>query len=199
MVEILEKYLPAAALQSCFDLIKSQNVHLKIVNKRKTRHGDYRQLPNGSHVITVNATENNYRFLITLIHEIAHLVAFQRYDLRIKPHGVEWKQTFIELMKPFLNERIFPQRLLPVLHHHFKNPKASSSTDHLLDKALMQYDIKSNDKQLLSELPLGSIFAYGKGRWFQKGKKRIKRFECTELDSKRVFLFQPNVWVDLAI
>ena len=72
MVEILEKYLPAASLQTCFDLIKSQNVHLKIVNKRKTRHGDYRQLPNGSHVITINAIENQYRFLITLIHEIAH-------------------------------------------------------------------------------------------------------------------------------
>jgi hypothetical protein len=85
-----------------------------------------------------------------------------------------------------------------VLYNHFKNPKASSSTDHLLDKALMHYDTKSNDKQLLSELPIGSIFAYGKGRWFQKGKKRVKRFECTELDSKRVFLFQPNVWVDLA-
>ena len=87
MKEILAKYLPEYAVNPCFELIKANNIYLKIVNERKTRHGDYRQLKEGQHLITMNATTNKYRFLITFIHEVAHLIAFQRYGKLIKPHG----------------------------------------------------------------------------------------------------------------
>ena len=90
MQEVLEKYIPKASVHPVFELIKANNVHLKIVNERVTRHGDYRKMPTGQHQITVNANLNTYRFLITLVHEIAHLVAFQKYGRTIKPHGVEW-------------------------------------------------------------------------------------------------------------
>ena len=45
---------------------------------------------------------NPYRFLMTLVHEVAHLVAFQKYGRAIKPHGKEWKFTFQTLMLPFI-------------------------------------------------------------------------------------------------
>ena len=67
MREILFKYLPENAVTPCFELIKANNIYLRIVNERKTRHGDYRQLPNGQHLITMNASANKYRFLITFI------------------------------------------------------------------------------------------------------------------------------------
>ena len=111
MREILVKYLPDNAVTPCFELIKVNNIYLRIVNERKTRHGDYRQLPNGQHLITMNATANKYRFLITFIHEVAHLVAFERFGRLIKPHGNEWKYTFQQLMKPFIIPEIFPQQL----------------------------------------------------------------------------------------
>ena len=76
MKEILARYIPERALEPAFQLIVKCNVHLKIVNERVTRHGVYRKTPDGRHQITVNSSLNKYRFLITLIHEIAHLVAF---------------------------------------------------------------------------------------------------------------------------
>ncbi|PKP15392.1 MAG: sprT domain-containing protein, partial [Bacteroidetes bacterium HGW-Bacteroidetes-23] len=79
MSEVLLKYLPEHAVESVFELIKTNSVHLKIVNERVTRHGDYRRHPSGKHHITVNANLNKYRFLITLVHEIAHLAAFEKY------------------------------------------------------------------------------------------------------------------------
>ncbi|WP_350290980.1 SprT-like domain-containing protein [uncultured Croceitalea sp.] len=197
MNQVLEKYLPERAVQSCFELIKSNGVHLKIVNHRVTRHGDYRRMPNGMHQITINASLNKYRFLITLVHEIAHLVAFEKFGRRIKPHGREWKQTFQQLMLPFIRPEIFPTKLLPVIANHFKNPKASSSTDANLAIALKTFDVEERKHSYVFELPIGSTFRIYNGKLFKKGNKRIKRFECTEVSTGRLYLFQPNAEVEL--
>ena len=197
MSEVLQKYLPEHAVQPCFELIKANHVHLKIVNERVTRHGDYRKAENGYHQITVNANLNKYRFIITLIHEIAHLVAFEKYGRYIKPHGEEWKLTFRQLMLPFIRTEIFPHNLLPLLARHFKNPKASSDTDATLSLALKQYDEKESDKNYIFEIPYGSHFRIHNGRVFKKIALRVKRYECIELQTGRIFLFQPNAEVEL--
>lgn len=196
MDTILKKYLPERAVTPCLELIKENGVHLKIVNQRVTRHGDYRLLPNGLHQITVNATLNQYRFLITLVHEIAHLVAFEKFGRRILPHGLEWKRTFQILMLPFIRPEIFPSKLLPYLAKHFINPKASSDTDANLSLALKAFDLK-NDKSFVFEIPEGSIFRIYNGRLFKKGSVRTKRYECIEIVSGKVYLFQPNAEVEL--
>lgn len=198
MNQVLQKYLPERAVESCFELIRQHGVNLKIVNHRVTRHGDYRRLPNGLHQITVNASLNKYRFLITLVHEIAHLVAFEKFGRRIKPHGLEWKRTFQHLMIPFIRPEIFPSKLLPVIAHHFKNPKASSSTDANLSIALKAFDERQqNENSYVFELPLGSKFRIYNGKLFQKGTKRVKRYECIELATGKLYLFQPNAEVEL--
>lgn len=197
MQQILKKYLPERAVASCFDLIQKTGVHLKIVNERVTRHGDYRRMPDGRHQITVNATLNKYRFLITLVHEIAHLVAFEKYGRGIKPHGVEWKRTFQYLMLPFIRPEVFPSHLLPLLAKHFKNPKASSSTDANLSIALKQFDEQQSDKSYVFELPLGSTFRLYNGKMYKKGNRRVKRYECVEIATGRTYLFQPNAEVEL--
>lgn len=195
MEQVLLKYLPKASVHPVFELIKINNVHLKIVNERRTRHGDYRKLPNGQHQITINANLNKYRFLMTLVHEIAHLVAFQKYGRFIKPHGVEWKRTFQQLMLPFIRPEIFPSQLLPLLARHFKNPKASSDTDAKLSLALKQFD-PPNDKNYIFEIPFGGRFRLYNGKIFKRGNKRIKRYECLEEATGRVYLFNPNAEVE---
>jgi len=197
MQQTLAKYLPELAIGPCFELIKESGVHLKIVNERVTRHGDYRRGKDGNHQITVNASLNKYRFLITLIHEIAHLIAFEKYGRNIKPHGLEWKKTFQYLMLPFIRPEIFPSQLLPLLAKHFKNPKASSSTDAPLSIALKQYDEQQSEKTYVYELPIGCVFRIYNGKLFKKGNKRIKRYECLEISTGRMFLFQPNAEVEL--
>lgn len=195
MKDILFKYLPEHAVTTVFELIKTHQVHLKIVDERATRHGDYRRNANGSHAITVNANLNKYRFLITTIHEIAHLVAFEKYGRNIKPHGIEWKQTFRLLMLPFINPAIFPNEVLPIVANHFKNPSASSDTDAILAMTLKKFDAPS-DFYFVDELPLGSLFRMKDGRIFKKGKLRVKLFECTELSTNKIYLFKPNAEVE---
>ena len=198
MKDVLQKYIPERAVDPCFELIKQHGVHLKIVNERVTRHGDYRRLSDGRHLITVNASGNKFRFLITLIHEIAHLVAFEHFGRQIKPHGKEWKYTFQRLMLPYIRPEIFPNELLPLLANHFKNPKASSSTDSRLAIALKAYDFtQHDDKSYVFEIPLGSVFRIYNGKIFKKGNKRVKRYECVELTSGKMYLFQPNAEVEL--
>ncbi|WP_405329414.1 SprT-like domain-containing protein [Leeuwenhoekiella sp. LLG6367-2.1] len=196
MKEILGKYIPDQAVEPVFELIKALGVHLKIVDERVTRHGDYRRLADGGHQITVNTNLNTYRFLITLIHEIAHLVAFQKYGARIKPHGKEWKYTFQNLMLAFIRPEIFPKQILPVIANHFKNPKASSDTDAKLSLALKEFD-PSNDKNYIFEIPEGSYFKIYNGKIFKKGARRVKRYECIETATGRIYLFQPNAEVEL--
>lgn len=196
MHKILQQYLPEQAVTACADLILTHDVYVKIVNERVTRHGDYRRLPGGRHQITVNASLNRYRFLITLIHEIAHLVAYKQYGSTIKPHGAQWKRTFTRLMLPFLHPGIFPDTLLPLIARHFKNPRASSDTDVALSLALKEFD-PENDKSYIFEVPSGALFRSYNGKVFKKGKKRVKRYECVEVKTGRMYLFSPHAEVSV--
>jgi hypothetical protein len=192
------KFIPSEAHDLVNDLLTVDHLVIKVKSERKTRHGDYRELPNGKHQITVNSNLNPYRFLITLIHEIAHFEAYRTFGRFIKPHGKEWKQTFQHLMLPFLRPEIFPSELLPLLAKHFKNPKASSDTDTQLALALKQFN-ETNDKTYVFEVPLGQAFKLYNGRVFKRGEKRRKRFECVEVKTSKLYLFNPNAEVELLI
>lgn len=195
-ISTLESFIPAAAVQRIMELVKTEKLVVKLKQERKTRHGDYRLMPNGWHQITVNSNLNQYKFLITLTHEIAHLVAYKSYGRNIKPHGKEWKLTFKQLMLPFINPEVFPSDILPYVAKHFINPKASSDTDLNLARALKQYDAVTN-KHLVVDLKEGQHFKLYNGRIFERGSQRRKRITCKELPSGKLYLFNPLAEVDL--
>lgn len=194
MKETLLKYIPANAIPLVEYLINKHKVHLKIVNQRQTKHGDFRRLPNGKMQITVNNNLNPYQFLLTLIHEIAHHVTYQKFG-RVQPHGIEWKTIFKHLMLPFLRPEIYPKEMLPYLANHFKNPKASTDADPKLSLVL-RGGIAENGKSFIFEIPNGSIFEFKK-TLYKKGSIRRTRYECLNLDNKRVYLFNQNAEVVL--
>ncbi|MFL0352068.1 SprT-like domain-containing protein [Xanthomarina sp. GH4-25] len=196
MPNTLQPFLTDKAYLQVLALLQDDNLSVKVKKERKTRHGDYKQLPDGTHQITVNSNLNVYRFLITLIHEIAHFEAYKSYGRFIKPHGKEWKYTFQRLMLPFLNPDIFPNNLLPLLAKHFKNPKASSDTDIALALALKQFD-EPNNKTYVFQIPVGASFKLYNGKVFKKGQTRTKRIECVEIRSGKLYLFNPNAEVEL--
>ena len=196
MQKKIKKYLPAASIDLVVDLLDKYPHHLKIVNKRETKHGDFRKTKDGKYQITVNNNLNQYQFLLTLIHEIAHLATHLKYK-RVKPHGIEWKISFQHLMLPFVHPDIFPMSVLPHLANYLKNPKASTDSDINLSLAMKKYSEKS-DKNFIFEIPLGSDFVF-KNRIFRKGNKRRTRYECIEIDSKKLYLFNQNAEVKLLI
>ncbi|MEL0275493.1 MAG: SprT-like domain-containing protein [Flavobacteriaceae bacterium] len=192
---IYNDFIPVAAQKKVNELLNNEPVLIKVVKKRKTKHGDFRKLALGKIQITVNENENPFRFLITLLHEIAHHIAFQKHGFRIAPHGREWKNAFSSIAQPFLIPSIFPSPLLEVFQHHLKNPKASSDTDIQLSLALKLFD-PSTHKKAIFELPAMAKFKLDNGRVFQKGRKQRKRYLCTELSSGKSYLFQPTAEVD---
>ena len=126
--EILDKYLPGAAVPLILEWLTGSNVQLHITRSRTTKLGDYRS-PYGVkyHKISVNHDLNKYQFLLTLVHELAHLKTFEAFKNRVKPHGKEWKANFRDLMQPFLNEDVFPDDLLPVVRKYMVNPSSGLS------------------------------------------------------------------------
>ena len=196
MDQNLKSYIPLSAYEKVCHLLREDHLTILVKNERKTRHGDYRKTSNGRHQITVNASLNPYRFLITLVHEIAHYEAYKTYGTYIRPHGIEWKTTFQHLMLPFLNPAIFPESLLPLLANHFKNPKASSDTDLCLALALKAFD-SPKEKTYIFEIEDGATFEATNGKRYKKIKKRRKRYECKALKTGRLYAFSPHAEVKL--
>ncbi len=194
MKQNLSKYLSDTSVDLVIELLDQHPCKLKIVNNRKTKHGDFRKLPTGEYQITINNDLNTYRFLLTMIHEIAHLVTHKKFG-RVKPHGLQWKQTFQHLMLPFLSPEIYPPEILSLLANYLKNPKAATDSDVRLSFALKQFDAR-NDKSFMFELPLESKFIYNK-RIFVRGVKRRTRFGCIEIRTGKTYLFHQNAEVDI--
>jgi len=189
-----QKHIPENAIDLVQSLMELHDINLKIVNQRQTKHGDFRKLPNGKFQITINNSLNSYQFLLTLVHEIAHHITFKKYG-RVQPHGKEWKQQFQHLMLPFLQSTIYPSDMLGPLAQYLKNPKASTDSDVKLSLALRE-NIAEIGKSFIFELPINSTFIF-RDKLYRKGNKRRTRFECIQLETNRVYLFNQNAEVIL--
>jgi SprT protein len=172
--ETLQQHLPARAVDYCFQLWQAKPFRLKITKSRQTKIGDFTCRDGAAHPrITLNHDLNPYTFLITYIHEVAHLHVFLEFGHRVEPHGEHWKLAFQKLLNP--------------LRSHMQNPKASSFADTVLTKALRTFDANSHADIVLSDLPEGSMFQLN-GRYFKKGKLRRTRILCKEVQSRRQYL-----------
>lgn len=188
---ILYKYIPEKAVPVISEWIFKFDFKLRIKKSRTTKLGDYRPPYKGeNHLITINYDMNKYAFLITLVHEIAHLSNYNKNKNSVKPHGEEWKLHYKLLMQPFLISDIFPADVIAALRKYMNNPAASSCSDINLLRILKRYDIRQ-DTVLLEDLPTGTIFKYNKSRNFIKGEQIRKRIKCKELSNNRSYLFNP--------
>jgi predicted SprT family Zn-dependent metalloprotease len=188
----LESYLPPDTYDAVLQYLHQYKVHLTVARERKSILGDYRHRTHGkTHRISVNGNLNTYSFLITLLHELAHLLTFEQYGNRVQSHGREWKYIFGQLLHQFIQHRIFPSDIERALMQSLQNPAASSCADDVLLRVLKSYDEKKDNTVFVESLPTGTLFKTHDGKVFRKGEKIRKRFKCEEVATKRLYLFSP--------
>lgn len=183
-----KKFVPEEFVELIVELLIAHPIKFKIVPPRKTKLGDFRY---GSKLekpeITINGNLNPYAFLITTLHEFAHLHTFLEYGNTVSPHGKEWKNSYQKLLLPIIESRKLPQDIEKVLMNSLINVKASSCSDINLSRVLKNYDEAKEGVKLVEELPKNAIFVLN-GREYIKGDLRRKRYLCTEMISKRKYL-----------
>ena len=188
--EILAKYIPENALNQVVDLITANNVQLNITRNRRTKLGDYRPPQNGYlfHRISINYNLNEYEFMITLIHEFAHLFVWNKHKNKVDPHGKEFKTTYYSLLNQFVALNIFPDDVKAAIQKFEVSPENAKLE---MGRALQKYSQSNQNMLFVEEVPLNTNFKTPDGRTFQKLEKLRKRYKCLCLNDKRKYLFHP--------
>ena len=74
ILPLLQSHVPATALAYCIDLWKASPFELKVTRARQTKVGDFTSRNTRANPrITLNNDLNPYLFLMTYVHEVAHL------------------------------------------------------------------------------------------------------------------------------
>lgn len=186
----LNSFLPPNCYELVAAYLKQYKVHLTITRARESVLGDYRSREqHKNHRISVNGNLNKYAFLITLLHELAHLLTYEQYGHRVLSHGKEWKKAFGILLAEFISRKLFPADVEKVLVKTLHDPAASSCANASLLRVLKNYDKEGSKRLFVEELPQGTLFSIKGGRIFKKGEKRRTRYKCMEVATGKEYLF----------
>jgi hypothetical protein len=191
---ILNQHVPAESVKYCQGLWAEFPFTFKLRKSRLSKVGDFTCRSGQSPQITINRDLHPFLFLMTYVHEVAHLRVHKALGFKAEAHGEDWKGTFQSLMAPMLTIEIFPEPLLAGLMKHMASPKASSFSDAELTHLFRSQNEREKNVVLLSQIPEGSVF-HLHGRWFKKGKLRRTRVLCSEIKTRRQYL----VPVDAAV
>lgn len=191
-IQSLEKYLPANTLQYLKNWFLDYYIHIKITRNRNSKLGDYRKLPDNSHEITINSTLPPQLFFFVLTHELAHLIAFEKYGRRISPHGNEWKETFRLMLLESVD--VYEENLRPIIAKFSKSPKANFMASPDLVK---YFHIEKQDDtlQFIEELQKGDYFIYRNEKYLLEGLIK-KNYLCKNLATGRRYSFKPLARVE---
>lgn len=193
-VSHLDKYLPKGASPVVYDWIRKQPFHLKITKPRATKLGDYRTPgTDGIHRITVNGNLNPFSFLVTLVHEIAHMDHFLDTGNLRNPHGQKWQAHYRKRFYEIAPHIGLPQDVATAIEHHLQSPAASSCADPALLRTLRKYD--RQQVLTLSEIAHGTLFTLNGGKIFKKGDLRRTRVRCLDITSNRHYLIHADAEV----
>jgi SprT protein len=182
-IKVLQRYLPSGTENWVWHFIQQHKVSFRISKRRRSKLGDFRPAQrNQPHRISVNGDLSEYHFFLTTLHEFAHLLTWETFRNKVSPHGDEWKTQYRNLVKPFLQNGVFPNQLKPLIQEHLVNLKSSSCADPNLYKALSSYE--NSGTIYLEDLQIGEQFSIENGFVFTKGEKLRTYYKCTRSDGK---------------
>ena len=195
LIAALNAHVPAEAVDYCIQLWDEKSFSFTLSRTRSSCYGNHSFRADRGHLITVNHELKPHAFLLTYVHEVAHLRTFEdnkqrflqklmRRSTKIDPHGEEWKRSFQLLMQPILNENFFPAPILKPLQEYMANPKASSVSYHPLAKVL---HLEQEGGVFLSDIIDNQLFTF-RGVTFKRIEKRRTRILCEDVNTKKRFL-----------
>lgn len=184
-ISVLEKFLPHNTLPFLQKWFGEYPCHLKITKNRNSKLGDYRKLPDQSFQITVNGTLEPQLFFFVLTHELAHLIAFEKFGKRISPHGKEWKDTFREMLLESIS--VYQEDLKPIILKFSKSPKANF----MASPELVKYFHRDTENGLvfIENLQVGDKFDY-KNEIFLIEETTKKRYLCRNIKNGKRYYFR---------
>jgi hypothetical protein len=188
-------FLPPNTFEELAKYFQNHTIHLTLTRERKSVLGDYRHPTKNAayHRISINASLNQHSFLITLLHELAHMLVFIKFKGQVLPHGKEWKSQFQQMLIPYIGKNFFPTTIENALINYLNNPKASTCTDEHLYKALYYHDHNKPGWTLLEQLSIGNQFKIKNGKKYILLEKRRTRYRCKELETDKMYLF-PKIY-----
>lgn len=200
--EILQKHVPTQAVNYCIGLWEETKFSFTVTNKRSSCFGNHSFKIGRGHLITVNNDLAPHAFLLTYVHEVAHLRAFEKYERgnlfkrrrSIEPHGQEWKDFFKFLMQPILSEAYFPEPIFTPLRVYMSDPKASSVSFQPLAKVLhFEHD---GEGLHLSDVKVGEVFQF-RDSLYRKIETRRTRVLSENVETQKRFLISAAAHVTL--
>lgn len=191
-IKTLEQYLPDNTFPFLKKWFADYYIHIKITKNRNSKLGDYRRLPDKSHQITVNSTLDKQLFFFVLTHELAHLLAFERFNFRISAHGREWKETFRDMLLESID--IYTDDLKPIISTFSKNPKANFMASPELVRYFHIEDPEDNFI-FVEDLLINDEFQY-KDDVYRLLEKKKKLYLCVNLNNEKKYLFRPLAKVE---
>lgn len=186
--------LPVGTARVIAKWIVELNVIFVISKPRKTKLGDFRPAHNGKAArISVNEDLHPYSFLITTIHEFAHLGCYLKFGKRAAPHGAEWKTIYTDMLRLFIEKNVFPPELTKSLQLHIARPKASSCSCPILSRALDRYN--SETGEFLGSLSPNDQFEF-KGENYRYTLLRRTRVLCERIPDGKQYLISTRAKVN---
>lgn len=186
-IQSLETYLPKNTLDHLRNWFSDYSIHIKITRNRNSKLGDYRKLRDLSHEITINSTLQPQLFFFVLTHELAHLIAFEKFGRRISPHGKEWKHTFRQMLLESIE--VYEEDLKPIILKFSRSPKANFMASPDLVK-YFHIENHEDDEIFMEKLNAGDSFMYRNEKYLLEGLIK-KNYLCLNLASGRKYAFKP--------
>lgn len=172
-LQFFEKYFGNKPAVWCMQLWQTHRFKLVVTKERKTKLGDF-SIRKHQAIITVNGNLRPEAFLVTYLHELAHLLTFKRYGNKVAPHGQEWKMCYTALLQEALDAGYFSEKVAPVIIQHIKKPKAATTSDQLLYHTL--HADAGAGVITLAQIPDGGYFSF-RGKIYRR--VALRRTWCT--------------------
>ena len=189
-IKQIGKYFPTEALDYVFFYFNQYRFSFRVSADRVTKKGDFKYFKDKTKIpiISVNGSLCTYDFLLVYIHELAHYIVYEHYDIfKVKSHGEEWKDAYRKLLTNLIENVALPYDIMEAFESYIHRIKSSTSQDEALEKVLDRYRKLPESVTRLKDLQIGDYFVC-RNELFRLDSFARTRAKCTLMRANRKYL-----------